>query len=66
MNEQQFQEELKDTLEMLDTFAEIDEETITIDKISTFEEAGILTTNTGIVVKLSDNTEFQITIVRSK
>ncbi len=66
MNEQQFQVELKDTLEMLDTFAEIEEETITIDNISTFEEDGILTTNTGIVVKLSDKSEFQVTILRSK
>lgn len=32
--------------------------------ISTFEESGILTKNKGIVVKLWDGSEFQVTIVQ--
>ena len=33
--------------------------------IRSFEEAGILTYNKGLVVRLKDGTEFQLTIVRS-
>jgi hypothetical protein len=32
----------------------------------TFEEAGVLTQNAGLVVGLEDGTEFQLTIVRSR
>ena len=32
----------------------------------TFEEAGMLTRNNGLVVRTSDGSEFQITIVRSR
>ena len=35
-------------------------------RIETFEEAGILTLNAGLVVELTDGTEYQITIVRSR
>ena len=58
MNEQVFIENLKDLLEYTDTFAYTEEEDIEINQISTFEEAGILTTNTGLVIKLSDGSEF--------
>ena len=36
-----------------------------VTKIYTFEELGILTTNTGLVVRMKDGSEFQITIVKS-
>lgn len=35
-------------------------------QIETFEDAGILTMNKGLVVRLHDGSEFQITIVQSK
>lgn len=34
--------------------------------IATFEEAGLMTRNAGIVVRLDDGSEFQVTIVRSR
>ncbi len=66
MQEEKFQEELKDVLEMLDIFAEINGETFEIKNISTFQECGILTNNKGLVVTLNDGSEFQIKIIKSK
>lgn len=37
-----------------------------IDWVSTFAEAGVLTNNAGVVVRMKDRREFQITIVRSR
>jgi hypothetical protein len=37
-----------------------------IKRIETFKEAGILTSNEGLVVTFSDGEEYQISIVRSK
>ena len=34
--------------------------------VDTYDEAGVLTNNAGLVVELTDGSEFQITIVRSK
>lgn len=34
--------------------------------VMTYEEAGMLTRNHGLVVRLSDGSEFQITIVQSR
>lgn len=34
--------------------------------VSTFEEAGVLTMNAGLVVRMDDGSEFQLTIVRSR
>lgn len=34
-------------------------------RVSTYDAAGMLTQNTGLVVVLKDGTEFQITIVRA-
>lgn len=34
--------------------------------IRTFEEVGMLTNNEGLVVKLPDGTEYQITIIQSR
>lgn len=66
MEEQQFQEELRDIFNSLDFLAEIDEYPIIVNEVFTFEESGILTKNKGLVVELNDGSEFQITIVRSK
>ena len=37
-----------------------------VDSVETFETRGVLTTNQGLVVKMRDGSEFQITIVRSR
>ena len=37
-----------------------------IDWVSTFSESGVLTNNAGIVVRMKDGREFQISIVRSR
>lgn len=34
--------------------------------VSTFDEAQVLSTNDGLVIKMIDGTEYQLTIVRSK
>ena len=64
MSENKFTGTLRDVLLLL---AEDgwDEDT-GIRRIETYAEAGILTNNTGLVVELSDGSEFQVTIVRSR
>jgi hypothetical protein len=37
-----------------------------IDEISTFDEVGMLSNNTGLVIATEDGSEFQVTIVQSK
>lgn len=34
--------------------------------VATFEECGILTTNTGLVVRMKDGSKFQVTIVKER
>lgn len=34
--------------------------------ITTFEDAGVMTRNKGVVLRMEDGSEFQITIVRSR
>jgi hypothetical protein len=56
MNEADIQEIITDAI------ADQDE----IIRVRTFEEAGVLTTNNGLVIRTSDGSEFQITIVQSR
>ena len=35
-------------------------------QVETFEEAGVMTYNKGLVVRLPDGSEFQVTIVQSR
>ena len=37
-----------------------------IEGVATFEEAGVLTMNRGLVVTMDDGAEFQLTVVRSR
>ena len=37
-----------------------------IDRVSTYPEVGMLTGNAGLVVRMKDGSEFQITIVKSR
>lgn len=55
------EKEVQDLLKML-----LEEELSEGARVSSFEEAGILTRNAGLVVRLPDGSEFQITIVRSR
>lgn len=66
MEEQEFQNTIKDILEMLDIFEEIEGIPIEIKNISTFDDVGLLTKNKGLVIKLTNGSEFQLTIVKSK
>ena len=34
--------------------------------VATYEEAGVLTRNRGLVVTMDDGTEYQVTVVRSR
>jgi len=37
-----------------------------LDRVSTFEEAGVLTRDAGLVITATDGTEFQVTIIQSR
>lgn len=66
-NEEQFEKTLQDGLRELITdgydSSEICWENM---QVSTFEEAGVLTYDKGLVIRLPDGTEYQLTIVRSR
>lgn len=49
-----------------DRIAELDEAGVAIGGVTTFEGAGVLTRNRGLVVNLESGEEFQITIVRTR
>lgn len=73
MNEREFQDALKELLDQvggphLDGDAALDppDELADMRRISTFDEVGMLTNNAGLVVRMTDGQEFQITIVQSK
>jgi hypothetical protein len=52
---------------MTDTLQELIAESVpTVRDVLTYEEAGMLTRNNGLVVRISDGSEFQITIVKSR
>jgi hypothetical protein len=60
MDEMEFQNLLEEMLFLAD---EADEK---IDRITTFNDCGMLTSNKGLVVKMNDGSKFQLTIVKSK
>ncbi len=47
-------------------FQDLEEDGLGVKEIASFEDAGILTNNRGLVISLTDGSEFQLTIVRSK
>lgn len=59
---------LQEVLESFDPEAAEDDEfeELDIDEVYTFEQAGVLTTDAGFVVKLSNGAEYQVTVVRSR
>jgi hypothetical protein len=55
-----------DEREMQDALREALEEADNVRRIETFEDAGVLTRNAGLVIRMRDGSEFQVTIVRSR
>ena len=73
MNENKMQTALNDLFANLILAADCDEypedlpgELAKVELVQTFEEAGIMTNNKGLVVRMKDAREFQITIVQSR
>ena len=72
MNEQTMQDALNaliaDVMLCIDTGDDIEppEELAGVDSIQTFDEAGVLTMNKGLVLRMKDRREFQVTIVQSR
>lgn len=62
MDEQAFQDALREILESLEEQDCISD--LEVRRVSTFEEAGVMTRNAGLVVRLRDNSVFQVTIVQ--
>jgi hypothetical protein len=64
-------EVLRDLLDAAGSESKIDlsdidgEDTLGGCRVATFEECGVLTNNEGLVLRLADGTEFQLTVVRS-
>jgi len=56
-----------DKFQMVELLRTLLEEELTENsRIQTFQEAGLLTHDEGLVVRLPDRNEFQITVVQSK
>ena len=58
MNEQEMEMTLADVLHEADG--------LDLARVVTFADAGIMTNNAGLVVRMKDGSEFQITIVQSR
>ena len=73
MNDHEFQDALKTLLgeiacmdaDDLDQF-DLPDDLGGIEHVRTFEEAGVLTQNAGLVIELADGSQWQVTIVRSR
>ena len=57
---------ISDALEAADERAQDDGDEETIRSLITFADAGVLTSNSGLVVRMADGSEYQITVVRSR
>ena len=72
MTEQTMQDALNiliaDMMLCIDTGDNIEppEEMESLESVQTFEEAGVLTNNKGLVIRMKDHREFQVTIVQSR
>ncbi|MDP9411164.1 MAG: hypothetical protein M3P70_11810 [Actinomycetota bacterium] len=45
---------------------ELADDEVAVERVVTFADDGVLTDNRGLVLRLSDGSEFQLTIVRSR
>jgi len=73
VNDHEFQDTLKALLDEVacmdsDDLEQFDlpEDLGRIENIRTFQEAGVLTQNAGLVIEAADGSEWQVTIVRSR
>jgi len=70
MNEGRVESQLKELLEALSGDQDVQDilgdEMFADARVESFEEAGVMTTNKGLVVRMGDGSEFQLTIVRSR
>lgn len=74
MTEERFQEMLQALIDEISYLDETDRQEYSLEDYAdlqdadtrSFEQSGLLTNNKGIVVSLSDGSEFQLTIIRSK
>ena len=57
---------ISDALEAADERARDDGDEETIRSLVTFDDAGLMTSNSGLVVRIADGSEYQITVVRSR
>ena len=64
MTEEQMQEWLAETIDMRNSDEDYD--LVENTRILSFEEAGLLTRNKGLVLRTPEGDEFQITIVKSR
>ncbi len=62
MDSSKFAERIAEALYLQDDENEAGE----IDNILTFAEAGVMTADQGLVVKMTDGSEFQVTVVQSR
>jgi len=65
MNDERFETLLAT---MLEEHADLDEndDDVVVAEVVTFRDAGVLTYDRGLVVRMVDGSEFQLTIVRSR
>lgn len=66
MNEHDMQSWLWDAIGEHDPLKMGDDEAPISDTIKSYQEAGVMTNNKGLVVTMSDGTQFQLTIVQVK
>ena len=65
MNEERFETVLATLIDSNADFDNDDEDAV-VAEVATYGDAGILTMNRGLVVRMVDGSEFQLTIVRSR
>jgi hypothetical protein len=64
MTEQEFEEQL--VVALAHEASVFEDEGNAVEQVTTFREAGILTSNRGLVVRMDDGSEFQVTVVRAR
>ena len=66
MTEQEFRDYLHGILDEIKDDYDDEEDIVHFKDIKDFKSAGILTNNEGLIIRMSDDSEFQVTIVKVK
>jgi hypothetical protein len=66
MTERELQDWMRVHLEDNPSVETEDGDEMAVQSVSTFDDAGLLTRNKGLVIRLEDGSEFQVTIVQSQ